>query len=95
MNEQQRSEALAIAQSLVNLSQSDGWRHYEKAIKALIEQETPRPKGFSPDEATLIASQMSYLSGLQAALDLVESQKQLVKELSKPGLLTKFRKKAS
>jgi hypothetical protein len=81
LSPEEQAITLAIAESIASLEQSEGWAHFTKAAEALITQNTPNITTFTTDEATAIASKMTFISGIKACLGLVKANKKRAADL--------------
>lgn len=75
MTPEESAQVQAIAQSITDLSQTEGWRHYLKTVEALINAETPKNSQVNGvDDAIQIASKMAFVNGLKRAIQIPEAQ---------------------
>jgi len=72
---------LAIAESIAGIENSEGWKHFERAAEHLIQQAMPNYTSFTSEQATVIASKMTYINGIKDCLALVKNNKKRAAEL--------------
>lgn len=77
-----RSRDREIARSIVALEETEGWKHFTKIAEALIEANIPNISQFSDEGATLIASQIAFVSGIKRCLGLIKQQKDILSSLT-------------
>lgn len=82
--EAERAQALNAALAIVSLEGTEGWKHYVKAAESLIESMTPNISAFDEHNATIIASQIAFISGIKRCLGLMQQQKDIMVSLKKP-----------
>lgn len=70
--------AINIAKAVVTMSESDGWQAFVQLADALIASMTPEVSQFDAQKATVIASQMAFVSGIRRCIGLVQQQKDIL-----------------
>lgn len=77
-----READLAAAKAIAEMEQSEGWKHFKAKAEALIESNIPNVSQFSDEGATLIASQIAFVSGIKRCLGLMTQQKEILASLT-------------
>ena len=80
-NEEQRLEALQVAERIAALKDVPIWHEFVKAAEHLIEVNTPKPGRFTAEEATLIASKAVYCQAVRDTIAIVEKAAKRAAEL--------------
>lgn len=75
LTDEQRAQALAVAEAILSLEGSEAWGHFTKAAEALIESNMPRYASYSAGQEAYIASKMVYIQGIRDCLAIVQNSK--------------------
>jgi hypothetical protein len=82
LSNEDRERVIAIAQSIIDMSETPGFKHYARAVEALIDNMTPEvsevPNG---DAAIALASKLAFVSGMKRALKIPNQQKDILNNL--------------
>lgn len=79
-----RSKQLKTAEAIVSLSNSPGWAAFVGEAERLIASFTPDVSSFDDKHATVIASQMAFISGIKRCIGLMDQQKSIHASLKGP-----------
>lgn len=77
-------KAIRIAKAVAALEEAEGWAHFKSAAQDLIDAHMPDVSSFSQEQQTVIASQMTFISGIKRCLGLIEYHKDVLASVKTP-----------
>jgi len=83
-NDAERVKALRTAELITEMAESEGWKAFSELAETLVKTYTPDVNSFTPDQATAIASQMAFVSGIKRCVGLIDQQREILQTLKKP-----------
>jgi hypothetical protein len=85
VDEAERAKQVERAKAIIALEESEGWKHLKAVAEELINSYTPDISSFTTEQATTIASQIAFTSGIKRILGIVNQQREILASLKKPG----------
>jgi hypothetical protein len=73
LNPEQREKVRLIQERIASLKDHQAWLDLERIAHKEIAKNTPKVTKFKQEDATEIASQRAYVSGIEFMLDIVEN----------------------
>jgi len=77
-NNPQRQKELDTAKAIAALEETEGWQAFVRVAESLIKAMTPEVQRFTQEEATEIASQLAFASGIKRCIGLMQQQKDII-----------------
>lgn len=83
LSPEEAAQVIGIAQEIVSLESSPGWKHFVKAAEALAKTHRSKAQSLKGvDHTAEVASSLIFSNGIEACLGLIEQQRSILKSLT-------------
>lgn len=81
---EQKSIVIGIAQEIVSLGETQGWKHFVQAAESFANSQLPRVDHVKGQEHAIeIASRAAFASGIRACVGLMQQKREELNSLTK------------